>query len=51
MLAKTSQIKIFEPGQEMAISHERSLPKEETENYKSDKVNIRVTAFNIKEAE
>jgi hypothetical protein len=46
-----SQIKILEPGQEIAISHERSLPKEETETYKSDKVNIKVTSFNIKKVE
>lgn len=46
-----SQIKILEPNQEIAISGERSLPKEETDNYKSDEVRIKITSFDIKQIE
>ena len=46
-----SQIKILEPNQEIAISEERSLPKKEADNYKSDEVKVTITSFDIKQIE
>ena len=46
-----SQIKLLEPNQEIAISGERSLPKEATDNDKSDEVRIKITSFNLKQTE
>ena len=46
--AWVSEIKLLEPNQEIALSQDRSLPNEEPEKYKSDKVKIKLTSFDIK---
>lgn len=44
----SSEIKILDPNQEIAISLDRTLPKEETDNYRSDEVKIKITSFEVK---
>jgi hypothetical protein len=43
------EIKLLEPGQEIALNKDRQLPKEETEKFKSDDTKIIITSFTIKE--
>lgn len=44
----TCDVKIFDPNQEIALSQDRTLPKEETDNYRSDEVKIKLISFNVK---
>jgi len=43
-----SQVKILEPGQEVAISGNRSLPKDQAADHTSDEVRVKVISFDIK---
>lgn len=43
-----SAVKLLEPGQEVAISQERALPKDAPDNFKSDEVRVKITSFDIK---
>ena len=50
-----NEIKILEPGQEVAVNEDRQFPKKDNEQeqqqYKSDNVKIVVTSFEIKNIE
>ena len=46
-----SEVKILDPNQEIALSQDRTLPKDTNDNSKSDDVKIKITSFDVKQAE
>jgi hypothetical protein len=46
-----SSIKFLEPGQEIALSQDRTLPKDQPDNFKANEVKVKITSFDVKDLE
>jgi hypothetical protein len=44
-----SEIKILDPNQEIALSQQRSLTKDDPNNSKSDELKVKITSFDLKQ--